>query len=770
MNKKMKAFSKSYILVLFLAVCALTNLACAETATKQSPQAPSKKQSTSNSSTWKEVANWGDSSSIQIPRPVQCNVFGLGEPVVFKVHYKAKAQGTGTLNAYLVDYFGVKTQAASQNFSAKAGEKVVLSVDLSEIDPGFYRLLVAIDQGGKRFENKAQFGITEFVDRTLEEVREAGYRFGMKMWGPTPYFDSFAAMDVCSKLGLHWTRELFTRSVDELNKLPFNIIMKVEMFPPEAYDAERYGPMEEYKRRKHGWQKTTLPLEKPYKKWLREKIRELPEEQNIFEVWNEPWGKMPPEDFAKLLQYAVDVILEERPDAIIGPNLGHLEYDLGVIEAGGFKGCKALFLHPYASPEGSEKRKKLRHIREFYDEHLGRHLDFYVTEHGSPSPPAGPRKNSEERAALRAVRDSLAFYAEGIKSFTPHVLGQTENKPDQKEHWYGYFRRNMEPKPGLIALAVCADRIDGSRYVGDLFYQHDVGTMLFEKDGKMTQVLWTNDLDLTVEVETGVEEVTLVNFMGGESRLPTPGGKIMMDLTGVPVYMVGVSPELENKATTDLSMDRWQHNIFKRGSRTARKMQSPPKIDGKITEAEWGGHTTIEMVCGKADPKDSSALGYVAWDEDRLYVAADVTDDEPYFNNFKPAEVYAGDSLEVWVGSQPKYQIPEFVHTHDAHMFFAPTSITGEPVAGKIEVANISLSEIEGLDIAYARTDKGWAVEMAIPLAYFKEFPGKVGHRASFEMRVNDADKKHLRFKANPVDGMPSHVDATKWSYLILEE
>ena len=294
--------------------------------------------------------------------------------------------------------------------------------------------------------------------------------------------------------------------------------------------------------------------------------------------------------------------------------------------------------------------------------------------------------------------------------------------------------------------------------------------MLFDKDGSYRLALWTNDMEVPVQVDTGVDAVTLVDIVGKEEQRRTDNGVLSLTLTGTPIYLVGVSPDLEKQASKELREDRWVEGTFVRHSRTIHRMKRPPVIDGTAGPREWGGQTTIEMRNPKLDDAEASATGRVAWDAGHLYIAAAVTDDQPYYNTFKPAEVYAGDSLEVWVGSQPKYQIPEFIHSHDQQMLFAPTSVTGKPVAGKVEVANLELSDIEGLDIAFARTKDGWSVEMAIPLAYFKEFPGRAGHKACLEMRVNDADKDHKRYKLNPVQGRPSHMDATRWSYLVLAE
>ncbi len=716
--------------------------------------------------------------SLQIIAPVFGGVFHAGGNVAFTVKLKPRVEGDLRFAWTVTDYHQQSVRTGDATVKTETKQEVKLPIDLGPLSNGYYELTVtaqATDAAGAAVASarRVSFGVAVLTHRSAAEARAGGYRFGMKMWGPAKTFDSYQAMELCAQLGLHWTRQLFTRDIDTLAQRPVNIMLKVEGFPASAYDAQRYGPIEQFQRRHHGWQKASLPLEQPYRQWLREVLATLPAEHDVFEIWNEPWGKFPPEDLAKLCQWAAQEIRKVKPDAIVGPNLGHLDFDAEFIKHDGMRGSNALFLHPYGHAERNELRADLRRIRAFYREKLGRDVDFYVTEYGSPTPPAGPRGNTTEQDQARsAVRSALAFYAEDVKAFMPHILGQSEKDPTNQQHWYGYFRLNQQPKPGLIALSNCARMIDASRYVGDLYYQPEVGAMLFERDGQHTLVLWTNDVEVPVEVDAAASTVTLVDIVGAARQVATADGKLALTLTGDPLYLVGVGASLAQQARTELRQDRFVLGRFVRGQRVAHRMQSPPNIDGRLTDQEWAGHTRIQLQARNMPQENISALGYVAWDARHLYIAADITDDHPGFNPFKAPTAYDGDSLELWVGSQPKYQIPEFVHSHDQQLLFAATSLEGQPVAGRVKVANYELSAIEGLRIAFGQTQTGWTVEMAIPLSHFPEFPGVAGHIACLEMRVNDRDPgpSAKRVKADPVDGSPSHHDATRWSYLELVE
>ncbi len=73
----------------------------------------------------------------------------------------------------------------------------------------------------------------------------------------------------------------------------------------------------------------------------------------------------------------------------------------------------------------------------------------------------------------------------------PHWLADREQDITERENWFGMFRLSGQPKPVLIAHAVCARMIDGSRFVGDLWLGPGVGALLFEREGVHTLALWT---------------------------------------------------------------------------------------------------------------------------------------------------------------------------------------------------------------------------------------------------------------------------------------
>lgn len=735
---------------------------------------------------------------VELIRTEDLNLFDRSSSVSFQVKAFGFEPGGASVGLMIRDFFGAEVRRSQsvklERNSGSNGRLLLFEVELGEMSNGYYELELELMQGDRQATASNSFGVVEFNNRTREEVLIGDYRFGMKMFGPTNYFDGFKAMEMAAQLGLHWTRAIFNKDIDALNQLPIKIIYKVEGFPEEAYDEARYGPMDAFKLRHFGWRKATLPLEAPYKEWLRKEIEKLPSEHYVYEIWNEAWGKVPEDDYAKICQWSQEVIRELRPNAVVGPNLGtHREYDSVFVQQGGMKGLNAIIMHPYGHPERSQLRARIRGARDFYERAIGGPIDLYVTEYGSPTPPGGEfASNTETAVAALNVRRSLVFYVEGVKGFMPHSLGQSERDPNEKEDWYGHFRRNMEPKPALIALGTAARLIDTSRYVGDIFYQDDVGAYLFEKDGVYTLTLWANDDfegddigQISIEVQTGVDELTLVNITGGETRVKTDGGKLILPVNGNMNYLVGVSPAMESIASKKPRSDQWVRGVKRRGNRTAYRMKTPPTLDGDVTTEEWAEHCRIDISFRNIAKSDLSGTGYVAWDREWLYIAVDVIDDSPLASSYLPEDfnwrkrprndipAVMADGLNVYVGSQPKYQVPEFLFVHDRHFLFTPRMKSGESTFYDIDVVTNELKPLPQASTAYRLTDRGWSAEIAIPINVFQEWPEGSEARISFEMSVTDADVGDSSDLSviRPVDAERNYFqDATLWNFLILKD
>ncbi len=706
------------------------------------------------------------------------NLFDATTPVSFEI----KAAGTLPENteavAVLSNAFG--EEVATQTIQNPQGNFLV---DFGTPGRGYYELDVTVGSAAAH----CSLGVMEFVNRTAKEVRDGGYVFGLKWWGGIKHKAEFEQSMV--NLGLQWTRVIQNEGmnhgaftiVDMLEDYPMNAVIKVERYPRELYDAERYGPIEEYESKFRGaWVINNLPQKEPYQEYLREMLKTIPEDQNVFEIWNEAWNKMNPEDFAELCGWISETILAERPHAIIGPNLagetGEFQYDSRVIKAGGMKGMNMVALHPY---DMAQKRIEFREYKKWIEEKLGHEVEIHITEYGSHSCPEGPMKRSELEQARSVVRDGVCLYSGGVKSLAPHWVGQTENNPTYHEDWFGYIRKNEQPKPVLMAHANAARMIDGSRYLGDLWFGPKIEAIVFEqKDGDQVLVLWALDSSLPGKGENRTRmDITLTpdaakivqtDIMGTEKVLKAEDGKITLTLDESPIYLTGFGPGLLSGMSKELREDRWPEEVVPRNQRPLPRLVNAPTFDGKFED--WKAATQVSMENSKVMGSDASGFVYLAWDESYLYVAANVRDNE-MLNNMTSKTLYREDGIELFVSTKPRDEGGGF-GPDDYQFFLTPTSKSGEGVVAWVtDREGGVIQHLQGTQTFLGKTDMGWGLEVAIPWSALNDFKPQAGKNIAVDMRLNDADAAHKRFKLDPGDSPKFSVfDPTTWSLMTLEK
>ena len=411
------------------------------------------------------TATTAGATQVEFSHRYPCNLFETGTDVDITVSIRNVAPEVDKIEAMVTNYWD---EVVFTEVIERPAEKLFKwPLSMKGMNRGYFTLYIrCLDANGTSLLTKdTTFGVADFFNYTAEEVKEKGLRFGMRQRN-----DDFEGIDGSVLLGMNWGRNLFVSpgsvarspNVDEwewdaaLERFRQNVtdrnvvfINKVEMFPKHAYDSERYGPIEEYRDPvgKHPWSKRTLPLEEPYKEWVRESTRRKPPEEKIFQIWNEPWGKYPPEDFAKISIWATEAIKEVRPDAIVGPNSGNIGYDIELAKHGALDVADQISIHPYIPhPEEYGIRTRIRTYREFMREHIGRELPLYTSEWGFTT------AFGKRLQAAYMVRQALAMYAEDIQSLIPYIL-----TPNRKEHLagataYGYVSFDYKPYAAFIGL------------------------------------------------------------------------------------------------------------------------------------------------------------------------------------------------------------------------------------------------------------------------------------------------------------------------------
>jgi hypothetical protein len=494
-----------------------------------------------------------------------CNLFDADREVKLPFKTVAEKDGKAKTVSTVVNYFGQPMERLENAFDLKKGISREITLALPGLPPGYYEIhttveLCMADGSVQQATEKTSFGVAKLTRRSAAEALAAGCRFGINSNYFTP-----EALDAFARLGLQWfrllvaygpntgTREqpnwsendaLMKTCFEDRPLLPF---LQVFTFPQYAYDKHRYEPLNPPDPR------NTMPLEEPFKHYLSQALRRAPKIGGLFEIWNEPWGPLSPEDYSRLAQWTREVVKKERPGAKVGPNLQLDAHMLQVAKRGGFQGMDLLTIHPYAedfrsSPERSRLRDKIHSYRKFLKDNAGQELPLYVTEIGWPTPKRGVAANTETQQAQYLARSCLILYAEDVQLIIPYCIQQPESNPAEKEDFFGLIRRNLQPKPALLAYAAVAQLLEGSLFVGDLDLGKDVSALLFRrKDGTRFLAVSTDDVKKNVLLKPYSKQVEIRSIMGDSRKQEIAGNRLVVAVSGDPLYILNVGVELDSQ-------------------------------------------------------------------------------------------------------------------------------------------------------------------------------------------------------------------------------
>ena len=159
------------------------------------------------------------------------------------------------------------------------------------------------------------------------------------------------------------------------------------------------------------------------------------------------------------------------------------------------------------------------------------------------------------------------------------------------------------------------------------------------------------------------------------------------------------------------------------------QLSKSPRIDGNIAAGEWPTNA-LSMTLAKA---------YVNWDDEFLYVAAEVTDKSPLVNVSTGENIWQGDALELAFSTRPDVRSDrKFYYPSDLHL--------GIALGAKNEAYNWSTKQaIDGVRVQTAKSANGYTCEIAIPWKSLACKPFVAGQAYDFECAIDIADENGKR-------------------------
>lgn len=210
----------------------------------------------------------------------------------------------------------------------------------------------------------------------------------------------------------------------------------------------------------------------------------------------------------------------------------------------------------------------------------------------------------------------------------------------------------------------------------------------------------------------------------------------------------------------------------------ARRWETPPNLDGDL--GEWpdlpGRADQIvyrsENWTGAADLSARFALG---WDDTRLFVAADVTDDV-FVQTQRGEALFRGDSLELLVDTALDADFGSAQLSGDDYQLgLSPGTSAGDapesflwfpPERDRAPVGDYTIV------VAARRAEAGYTLEAAIPWLAFRYAAPPAGWRAGFVLALSDNDTPDTAEQQSMVASVPGRrlTDPTTWGTLELGE
>lgn len=160
---------------------------------------------------------------------------------------------------------------------------------------------------------------------------------------------------------------------------------------------------------------------------------------------------------------------------------------------------------------------------------------------------------------------------------------------------------------------------------------------------------------------------------------------------------------------------------------------TPLKIDGKLDDPAWQNAQKITLFYPrKSDrPAPQRTVAKMLWDDKYVYVAFECQDDEifsPFTRNKEP--LWQADVVEVFFGPEPSITHKETLPPVHYEFEFSPKGLIYDSLIRSLEANGIEegakwLSHAKvaaTIDRTSDGRDRGWTVEVAIPLSDFAEF------------------------------------------------
>ena len=711
------------------------------------------------------IKNYSKSNAgIILKHKYPVNHFESGETIELPVSIKLPQMSKGQLewcvkghDGRIADKGTAKLQITENN--AKG------TVRLDPLPNGYYDLICSADMEDtetgdiSHYTGKTSFIVLPTVQRTAAEAHKMNPRFGVQSSIMTEELHL-----IFSKLGISYRRNLLYFA-PMAGKDPKNISWTWLDDKIKKINNNRENYFFEIKTTPH-WLRAAndksndwflrMPTDlKKYGEFISEQITHVPDNYQIFELWNEPWGHYTGQEFARLTAVMRDAIRKVKPNAKIGPNLGPMTQLSNYLDSNGMEGMDYLSVHPYSpdfrsSPESVGLYDTMLAYRKILKEKTGRDIPLIVSEIGWPTTRVGKTNNSELRQAQYIARAAVILTALDVKLIIPYCAWQTEERDHDMECWFGMVRKNLTPKPSLASYATVARKLEGVNCVGYLPLSQDIYAPIFRKrDNSLIAAIWADGKQVPFFLSTGVEQITVTNMVGKEEVVQTPFGRCSMTATDSVIYLEGLSEKLLELCQKD-------------APKAKVKKKPVRNVPYLAAGGSWDKIPGYDVTAGN----DASMRFQLAHDGSALWIKAVVKDPNPGIKRFNPLDSWRGDCLELFISGAPDKIIPGFTKENDFQILATPFGPNGKQVMICCD-DNHRGKELPGSSAQWKVGAKGYEALIRIPFSAIGA-PQNAAEIA-FDITLDDICKNHGRAMGISNNREDNNINAALWTILKLQ-
>jgi len=253
-----------------------------------------------------------------------------------------------------------------------------------------------------------------------------------------------------------------------------------------------------------------------------------------------------PACYARLLSYTYRAIKAVRPDVTVvgGAALyADLHWFNKLFESGGLSYMDVVSDHPYTtldivSPElqglAGQMKSLLDLIRRY---NQGKAKPLWITEIGWPT---SFLHMSERRQADYLVRGAVLSLAAGVQKIFWYDFLNDGADSSQAEQNFGLLRASdaegrYTPKPAYVAYAVLIRELASRSFISREVVAPGIYDMRYSGN---LRIFWSTPIRQSVALATN-GPVTAVSMTGGTQTLVPSGGRVILNLSADPIYILG---------------------------------------------------------------------------------------------------------------------------------------------------------------------------------------------------------------------------------------